>query len=132
MARNTDLLGDFLEGVIGCQSEDEKKAFLDNIKDLPSNIHTSKYSDLWKTEVKSEENYLTKASLQKLNNLLSKKADEDQSDNVGSKDNEGDDGWETMDESDEDEGDKPVDLESILAQIESDFTETESIASFRK
>lgn len=144
VARNTDLLHNFLEGVIGCQDKGEKDAFLNNIKDLPDNIHATKFADLWKTEIKSEDNFLNKSSLQKFNNLLSRKMDshckqnieDSRSKDVGNDDHKSDDaGWETTDESDgddDDDADKILDLNSILMEIESDYTETESIASFRK
>lgn len=135
-ARNTDLLDNFLEGVIGCQDKDEKLAFLNNIKDLPNNIHATKYDDLWKTEKETEENYLDKDTLKKFNNLLSKKLDLNTEQNTakdGVDDLNGEDGWETMDESDESDDDNQVlDLNSILMQMESEYTETESIVSDKK
>lgn len=145
MAQNTDLLDNFLEGVIGCQTDEDKHGFLENITELPSNIHADTYDNLWNTDNSTNEHFLTKNSLKKLNALLSKKMtlnDNDENgktknssglsaDNDTKNDDNSDDAWESTDESDDDNngGNTAMDLDKMLSQSESDYTEAESITS---
>lgn len=89
------LLESFLEGVIGCHSDEDKAEFLSAIKDLPSNIHTQKYLELW--QAPDDKNGLHPESLQKLNKLLAKHCSENESDSD-------EDAWETTEEYDGDDG----------------------------
>lgn len=75
--RDSGLLESFLEGVIGCHTEEEKSEFLGVITDLPSNIHATKYSELW--DIPDEEENLSHTALQRLNDLLAKHGDDDES-----------------------------------------------------
>lgn len=111
------LLESFLEGVIGCHSDEDKAEFLSAIKDLPSNIHTQKYLELW--QAPDDKNGLHHDSLQKLNKLLAKHCSENESDSD-------EDAWETTDENmdtDSDNGGLELasNLSSRLDEIENDL-----------
>lgn len=62
---------------------------MSTIKDLPSNIHTQKYLELW--QAPDDKHGLHHESLQKLNKLLAKHCDENESDSE-------EDAWETTEE----------------------------------
>lgn len=76
LVADTGLLESFLEGVIGCHSEEEKTEFLSAISDLPSNIHAAKYSELW--DIPDAEENLSHTALQRLNDSLAKHCDDDE------------------------------------------------------
>lgn len=47
LVQGTGLIDLFLEGVVGCHTDMDKRAFLKDISRLPKNIHVTKYDDLW-------------------------------------------------------------------------------------
>lgn len=78
LVQGSGLLESFLEGVINCHTAEEKEEFLSVINDLPSNIHVSKYSDLW--GIPEQDENLGHTTLQRLNDMLAKHADDDDTD----------------------------------------------------
>lgn len=103
LVKGTGLIDLFLEGVVGCRTEDDKKAFLQDINRLPCNIHVSKYEDLW-TPYPIPNQFNTE-TLNKLCETLSKRVDlndeikhEDDDNEVEDAENDSD--WESYDEND--------------------------------
>lgn len=68
LVHGTGLVDLFLEGVIGCHTDVDKKSFLKDIGRLPKNIHVTKYDDLW---IKySQPRQLDRSNIDKLCELL--------------------------------------------------------------
>lgn len=125
LVHGTELPNMFLDGVLGCRSEADRRGFLKDISQLPSNIHVTKYDDLW---VKYPmPNQMNKTTLDQLCEILSKRFDlnADDDDNFHRFDTDSDSEWESYDENnsaDENEEttetERPCDLNSILKGLE--------------
>lgn len=100
LVKGTGLMDLFLEGVIGCRSELDKKEFLQEINQLPKNIHVTKYEDLWKDY--PTPNQLDENTLNRLCETLNKrmKLDDNYTENLNTVDDDEDDDsdWESYDE----------------------------------
>lgn len=121
----TELMDMFLDGVMGCRSEDDKRIFLNDVNQLPSNIHVTKYDDLW---IKYPmPNQMTKSTLDQLCEILGKRLDINAADNdsfIGSG-TDSDSEWESYDENDSDdqneettETERPCDFSDMLKNLE--------------
>lgn len=131
LVHGTELLNMFLGGVMGCQSEVDKRAFLKDISQLPSNIHVTKYDDLW---IKYPlPNQMNKSTLDQLCEVLSKRfdlnADDDSFDRSGTG-SDSDSEWENYDENCTDdeneettETERPCDFNAILNGLEKSLCE---------
>lgn len=73
LVKGSDLMAQFLEGVVGCRSGTDKEKFLQDMNRLPTNIHVTKYDDLWATYPLP--NQLNEESLDELCRLLTDKAE---------------------------------------------------------
>lgn len=127
LVHGTELMNMFLDGVMGCRSEADRRGFLKDISQLPSNIHVTKYDDLW---IKYPmPNQMNKSTLDQLCEILSKRfnltAEDDNFDRSHTTDSDSDSEWESYDENNSaDENDetteteRPCDLNSILKELE--------------
>lgn len=122
LVQGTELMDLFLEGVMGCHGDADKKVFLKDICQLPNNIHVTKYDDLW-TEYPTA-NQINRDGLDKLCKLLSDRL------NVKSEDlQDSDSEWESYDEnsSNEDneettEPEKVCDFNDAINRLQLKFT----------
>lgn len=122
LVQGTELMDLFLEGVMGCHSEMDKKEFLKDISKLPNNIHVTKYDDLW-TEYPTA-NQINQNELDKLCQLLSDRL------NVKPEDSQDSDAeWESYDEnsSNEDneettEPEKVCDFNDVINRLQLKFS----------
>lgn len=125
LVHGTELLNMFLDGVMGCRTEADRRGFLKDISQVPSNIHVTKYDDLW---IKyPTPNQMNKATLDQLCEILSKRSylNAEDDDTFDRSDAESDSEWESYDENNSaDENDetteteRPCDLDSILKGLE--------------
>lgn len=111
LVQGTGLMDMFLEGVMGCHCDSDKRDFLRDIHRLPTNIHVSKYDDLW-TEYPLPKQ-LNETTLDQLCETLNKQIDIRTEDNDDEEsDNESD--WETYDEnSSSDENETMTEVEKV-------------------
>lgn len=123
LVKGTGLLDLFLEGVIGCQSEIDKKSFLADINRMPNNIHVTKYDDLWLDYPHT--NQLNQSNLNKLCELLNKRSNAKHD-----PESYDDEEWESFDENDDSSGsetcesteaEQPCDLHHEIAELEFNF-----------
>lgn len=100
LVKGTGLMDLFLEGVVGCRSESDKREFLQEINQLPKNIHVTKYEDLW--EDYPTPNQLDENTLNRLCETLNKRLNlgDDDTENPNNVDDSEDDDsdWESYDE----------------------------------
>lgn len=124
LVQGTDLMDMFLDGVMGCRSDADKKEFLNDINRLPTNIHVTKYDHLW-TEYPIP-NQLNEEALDQLCETLNKRLDiktEVESENDES---DSDSDWESYDENtsnDDDnetttEPEKAYDFNDVMERLE--------------
>lgn len=124
MAKDTNYLDLFLEGVIGCKNDHEKQVFLGDIGRLPSNIHeTKKYDDLWREEDSKKSNAANQMSVDKLCRALSRTAEASESESDGDESH-----WVSYDESSSDDAndettevENVIDLADTLAKLETEL-----------
>lgn len=119
LVQGTELMDMFLSGVMGSCSTTTKKEILRDISRLPSNIHVTKYDDLWKDYPLA--NQMNEANLNKMCKILNNRDDikvENTGDSSGSE-------WESYDEnsSNDDiqettEAEIPCDFSAALHRIE--------------
>lgn len=125
LVHGTDFMNMFLDGVLRCRSEADKRGFLKDISQLPSNIHVTKYDDLW---IKYPmPNQMNKNTLDQLCEILSKRFDLNaEDDNCDRSGTDSDSEWESYDENNDsdDENDetteteRPCDFDAILNGLE--------------
>lgn len=132
LVHGTELMNMFLDGVMGCRTEADRRGFMKDISQLPSNIHVTKYNDLW---IKyPEPNQMNTSTLDQLCEILNKRFDlnaehDDTLDTLDtgstSDTDDSDSEWESYDENnsaDENEEttetERPCDLNSILKRLE--------------
>lgn len=127
LVHGTELLNMFLDGVMGCRTEADRRGVLKDISQLPSNIHVTKYDDLW---IKYPmPNQMNKSSLDQLCEILSKRfdinAEDDRFDDGCNTNSDSDSEWESYDENNTDdendettETERPCDFNSILNDLE--------------
>lgn len=98
LVKGTGLIDLFLEGVVGCRSESDKKEFLQEINQLPKNIHVTKYEDLWQDY--PTPNQLDENTLNRLCETLNKRLDlgDDDTESSNNVDDGEDSDWESYDE----------------------------------
>lgn len=123
LVQGTDLMNMFLDGVMGCRTNEDKKEFLKDINRLPTNIHVTKYDHLWTNY--PIPNQLTEQSLDQLCEQLNKRIDikpDHESDDESDVDLDSE--WETYDEnsSDDDnetttEPERVCDLKKLMNQL---------------
>lgn len=124
LVHDTELLNMFLDGVMGCRTEADRRGLLKDISQLPSNIHVTKYDDLWIKYPKP--NQMNKTTLDQLCENLSKRFDLTDDNVDGSNANpDSDSEWESYDENnsaDENnettETERPCDLKFMLEGLE--------------
>lgn len=119
LVQGTELMDMFLDGVMGCRSEADKKEFLKEISQLPSNIHVTKYDDLW-TEYPLP-NQLNKDTVDQLCQNLNQRI------NIKTEDAHSDSEWETYDENSSDE-----DNDEETTEPEKTFDFTDAINRLQK
>lgn len=123
LVQGTGSMDMFLDGVIRCRSENDKQEFLRDISQLPSNIHVTKYNDLW-TEYPLP-NQLNKTTVDKLCEILNKrdiiKVEMDETMDANVSDSE----WESYEENSSveeldvtTESEKACDLDDILNNLQ--------------
>lgn len=124
LVHGTELMDMFLNGVMGCQSEVDKRKFLKDISQLPSNIHVTKYDDLW---IKYPmPNQINKSTLDQLCETLSERLDmKAADDSLDRSSSDSDSEWESYDENGSDdendettETERPCDINAILKGLE--------------
>lgn len=122
LVHGTDLMDMFLDGVLGCRSDNDKRVLLNDISQLPSNIHVTKYDNLW-TKYPMP-NQVNKDKLDQLCEILSKRIDIDANvDDRSSTDSDSE--WESYDENGDSDGDndetteteRPCDFTAILNSL---------------
>lgn len=127
LVQGTGLMEMFLDGVTGCLSAADKKQFLQDINRMPTNIHVTKFDDLW-----SEypiPNQFNQHSVDQLCEILNKRVHiKNESDDLDSDESDINSDWETYDEnssSDENETttepEKVISLSSIMNQIQNKY-----------
>lgn len=111
LIQGTGLMDMFLDGVMGCHSDADKKEFLKDINRLPTNIHVTKYDKLWEEYPMPEQ--LNEKSLDQLCETLNKRINikpEEDSDDESDIDSD----WETYDEnSSNDENESTTEAEKL-------------------
>lgn len=127
LVHGTELMDMFLDGVMGCRTEADKRAVVKDISQLPSNIHVTKYDDLWiKYPIPNQVN---QNKLDQLCEILSKRIDiddDDADDSFDKSNTDSDSEWESYDENgnSDDENDetteteRPCDFNAILCSLE--------------
>lgn len=124
LIKGTGLMDLFLEGVVGCRTESDKKEFLKDINRLPNNIHVAKYNDLW---IKYPlPNQIDDITLDQLCETLNKRLDLDAEIEVSD-----DSDWESYDENDScdesktenetTEAENPHDLTEVMKKLQDKF-----------
>lgn len=129
LVQGTGMLDLFLEGVIGCRTDPEKRIFLQNISQLPYNIHVTKFDDLWKVKDDKKTDQITEVALEKLCGTLSSQAKIDIDDQLNASDSE----WESYDENEsvneDDDGmteiEQAINFDDILTRIKLDICNKE-------
>ena len=114
LVQGTDFMDMFLDGVMGCRSDADRKEFLKDINRLPTNIHVTKYDNLW-TEYPIP-NQLDANTVDQLCETLNKRIDikTEQSTNDDESDIDFDSDWETYDEnSSNDENETTTEPEKV-------------------
>lgn len=98
LVQGTHYMDMFLDGVMGCPNDADKKEFLKDINRLPTNIHVTKYDNLW-TEYPIP-NQLDANTVDQLCETLNKRIDikSEQNTNDDESDIDFDSDWETYDE----------------------------------
>lgn len=131
LVQGTGLLDLFLEGVIGCQSTDDKRVFLENISQMPETIHVTKFNDLWKPHEDRDEksNVANAMNVKKLCAKLNRQSAEEPSSCTACVDSDSD-GWESFDENESDgdpydgettEVENAIDLNDALEKLKLEF-----------
>lgn len=114
LVQGTSYMDMFLNGVMGCRNEADKKEFLKDINRLPSNIHVTKYDNLW-TEypIPNQPDANTVDQLcEILNKRIDIKTEENKNDTESDVDFDSD--WETYDEnSSNDENETTTEPEKV-------------------
>lgn len=130
LVQGTGLMDMFLDGVLRCHSKSDKQEFLRDIHRLPTNIHVSKYDELWSEYPLP--NQLNETSLDQLCEILNKQIniqnnENDENDYKDESDIESD--WETYDEnsSDDENGEtteveKVCDFKDLLNQLQTNIS----------
>lgn len=121
--QGTGLLDLFLEGVVGCQSTEDKTFFLENLNRMPQSIHVTKFNDLWNAPEDDEEksDLVNAMNVKKLCAKLNTQTIEAHSSCTTSVDAGGSDSddWESFDENESDgdpyDGGTTTEVENALS-----------------
>lgn len=120
LVQGTGLMDMFLDGVMGCHTDADKKEFLRDISQLPNNIHVTKYDELWTDYPLPKQ--LNQPTLDKLCEILNKKLDIKMGDDDA---DDSDENWESFDENSSDEeneetteAEAPYDLSAVLNRLQ--------------
>lgn len=112
LVQGTGHMDMFLDGVMGCHSDADKKEFLKDINRLPTNIHVTKYDKLWEEYPIPQQ--LNEESLDQLCETLNKRINIKIEEEDGNDESDIDSDWETYDEnSSNDENDTTTDGEKL-------------------
>lgn len=131
LAQGTGLLDLFLEGVIGCQSTEDKRLFLENISRMPETIHVTKFNDLWKPKEDhgDKSNVANAMNVKKMCAKLNRQTIDEHSSCTTCVDSDSDE-WESFDENESDgdpydgeitEVENAIDLDDALENLKLEF-----------
>lgn len=113
LVQGTGLMEMFLDGVMGCRNEADRTECLCDLNRLPTNIHVTKYDDLWTEYALS--NQLNRETVEQLCQILSKRIDikaDDQS--AAETDSDSDSDWESYDENtSNEENEETTEVENV-------------------
>lgn len=117
LVQGTGLLDLFLEGVIGCRSEMDKKEFLKDINRLPTNIHVTKFDDLWQPY--ATPNQPTQQTVDQLCEVLDRQINftSTRDGTAATDDDDDSDNWESYDENESDDGNTTVNETTEAEQV---------------
>lgn len=121
---NSGLIDLFLEGVVGCHTDVDKKSFLKDVCRLPKNIHVTRYDDLW---IKySQPNQLDRSNIDKLCRLLNAQTiareSEDSADDSSSYDENNSSSDDSVDNATSD-AELPINLDQEITILENTLDE---------